>query len=64
MKQYPPEITTAIEYALTVPDPAIQRAIMISNPKALIVMRRIRMAKDRFRRDNPKVDRILRFWSS
>ncbi len=64
LNQYPPEIAALIEYALTVPDPAIQRAVMIGSPQAMIVMRRIRIAKNQLRARNPEVDRILRFWSS
>ena len=64
LAQYPPEIAALIEYALTVPDPAIQRAVMVGNPQALIVMRRIRVAKAKLRAKNPEMDRILRFWSS
>lgn len=64
LSRYPPEIAALIEYALTVPDPAIQRAVMVGSPEALIVMRRIRVAKAQLRARNPEVDRILRFWSS
>ena len=64
LAKYPPEIATTIEYALTSPDPAIQRAILISNPQAMIVLRRIRVAKAQYRASNRDVDRILRYWSS
>ena len=62
--QYPPELTELIEYALRVPDPAIQRAIMMSDPQTLIIMRRIRLAKAQLRFRNPEIDHILRYWSS
>ena len=64
LAQYPPEIAALINYASKVPDPAIQKAVMASNPQALIVMRRIRLAKSRLRLRYPDIDRILRFWSS
>uniref|UniRef100_A0A6M3KKB7 Large polyvalent protein associated domain-containing protein n=1 Tax=viral metagenome TaxID=1070528 RepID=A0A6M3KKB7_9ZZZZ len=64
LAQYPPQTAALIEYALTVPDSAIQRAVMVGNPQAVIAMRRIRLAKDQLRRKNPEMDRILRYWSS
>jgi len=64
LKQYPPEIAAAIDYALASPDPAIQRAILIDYPQAMIALRRIRVAKAQLRAQNPEMDRILRFWSS
>lgn len=64
LAQYPPEIANLIKYALTTPDPAIQRAVLMSNPISLIVLRRIRLAKQRLRIQTPEIDRILRFWSS
>ena len=64
LAQYPPEIAMVIQYALASPDPAIQRAILIGNPKAMIALRRIRIAKLKFRARNPEIDKILRYWSS
>ncbi len=62
--QYPPEISTLIDLASKSPDPAIQRAIMVGNPQALILMRKIRLAKAQLRAKNPELDRLLRYWSS
>lgn len=64
LAEYPPEIAQLIEYASSSPDPAIQRAILIGNPQAMLVMRRIRLAKKRLRLERPELDRILRFWNS
>jgi hypothetical protein len=64
LSQYPPQIALLIEYASTVPDPAIQKALMAGNPQALIAMRRVRLAKSQFRLKYPDIDRILRYWSS
>ena len=64
LRQYPPEVATVIEYALASPDPAIQRAILIGHPDAMIALRRIRVAKAQLRAMNPEMDRILRYWSS
>lgn len=64
LSQYPPEIGAIIEQALASPDPVIQRSLLISNRVALVAMRKIRIAKDRFRYENPEIDRILRYWSS
>ncbi len=64
LAQYPPEVAQIIKYALTTPDPAIQRAVLVGHPEALIVLRRIRVAKAQLRARNPQMDRILRYWSS
>ena len=64
LAQYPPEIAQVIEYALASPDPAIQRAILIGRPEAMIALRRVRLAKRQLRARNPEMDKILRFWSS
>ena len=64
LSQYPPEIAQIIEYALASPDIAIQRAVLINYPQAMIALRRIRIAKERYRLRNPEVDKLLRFWSS
>jgi hypothetical protein len=64
LAQYPPEVAQLITFVSTVPDPAIQKGILMGNPQALILMRRIRMAKSQFRMKNPEIDRILRYWSS
>jgi hypothetical protein len=64
LSQYSPEIKQLIDYASTVPDPAIQKAIMVSNPRAIIALRRIRLAKEQLRRKYPEIDRALRYWSS
>ncbi|KKM76584.1 hypothetical protein LCGC14_1378650, partial [marine sediment metagenome] len=64
LAQFPPEVAATIEYALSRPDPAIQRAVLIRNPQAMIALRQIRIAKTQLRRQNPRLDRILRFWSS
>lgn len=64
LAQYPPEIAMVIQYALASPDSAIQRAILINHPDAMIALRRIRVAKAQFRAKNTELDRILRFWSS
>ncbi len=64
LSQFPPGIAALIEQASRVPDPAIQRELLRSNPLASIALRKIRRAKQMFRRSNPEVDRILRFWSS
>lgn len=63
LAKYPPEVAQIIEYALASPDAAIQRAILVGHPEAMVAMRRIRIAKARLRRQNPGIDRILRFWS-
>jgi len=64
LAQYPPEVAMVIEYALASPDPAIQRAILIGRPEAMIALRRVRIAKAQLRAQNPEMDRILRYWSS
>lgn len=64
LAQYPPEIAAIIDYASGTPDPAIQRAVLSSSPQAIIAMRKLRIAKDKLRAQNPELDRILRYWSS
>ncbi len=64
LAQYPPEISQVIQYALASPDPAIQRAILIGYPEAMIALRRVKVAKAQWRAKNPEADKILRFWSS
>ena len=64
LAQYPPEIAQIIEYALATPDIAIQRAILINYPQAMIALRRINVAKQQWRAKNPEADKILRYWSS
>uniref|UniRef100_A0A6M3KEB5 Large polyvalent protein associated domain-containing protein n=1 Tax=viral metagenome TaxID=1070528 RepID=A0A6M3KEB5_9ZZZZ len=64
LAQYPPQISQVLEYALASPDATIQRAILINYPEAMIALRRVRVAKQRLRIQNPELDRVLRYWSS
>jgi len=64
LSQYPPEIAKIVEYALASPDMAIQRAILVKHPQAMIALRRMRVTKEQYRLRNPEVDKLLRFWSS
>ncbi len=64
LSQYPPQITQVLDYALASPDAAIQRAILINYPQAMVALRRVRVAKQKLRIQNPELDRILRYWSS
>jgi hypothetical protein len=64
LAQYPPQVAATIESASNAADPAIQKAILMTNPTAMIVLRRIRLARAQLRRSNPEINRILRYWSS
>ena len=59
-----PDLAAYIKQALAAPDSAIQKVMLQRNLQALMIIRAIRQAKETYRRNNPQVDKVLRYWSS